>query len=193
MSKNNNNNNNRVDKTSTTFPSDQIINTSEKVQAHDSFEGERQLFNDSIDETKKNIQTAMNESRKQIPRYTQTLNNFQEQYVQATEDIYENYLEYQRQAINSFQSLLEPYFVNMNRKYNNNNNRGLSQEYSKLTNNFAETLIRSNHIFNNMVSSNMDMLTAWISNSKEQSKSIMELGRRNLEVYDNLNSGSTSR
>jgi hypothetical protein len=192
MSKNNGNGNSKANKTNLTQSSNLNDVNEKQLQTNDTIEEGRQSFNHSVDETKKNIQTAMNESRKQIPQYTQTINNFQEQSIQATEDMCNNYLEYQKQAFNTFQSLFQPYFDSVNRLFINNNegnydSRRLSHEYSKLTNNFAENLIRSHQIFNDIASSNMDMLTAWISSSKEQSKSLMELGRKNLEVYDNLN------
>ena len=63
----------------------------------------------AFDESKKSIDESIREARNQIPRYTETVNQVQEQTLQATRDIAENYLDYQRQAIDSFQSVSAPY------------------------------------------------------------------------------------
>ena len=63
----------------------------------------------TFDESKKSIDESIREARNQIPRYTETVNQVQEQTLQATKDIAENYLEYQKQTIDSFQSVSTPY------------------------------------------------------------------------------------
>jgi len=63
----------------------------------------------AFNESKKSIDESIREARNQIPRYTETVNQVQEQTLQATKDIAESYLEYQRQAIDSFQSVSAPY------------------------------------------------------------------------------------
>ena len=50
----------------------------------------------SFDESKQSIDESIREARNQIPRYTETVNQLQEQTLQATKDIAESYLEYQK-------------------------------------------------------------------------------------------------
>ena len=63
----------------------------------------------AFDESKKSIDESIKEARNQIPRYTETVNQVQEQTLQATKDIAESYLEYQKQTVDYFQSLSAPY------------------------------------------------------------------------------------
>ncbi|HSF01150.1 MAG TPA: hypothetical protein VLA48_09690, partial [Nitrososphaeraceae archaeon] len=44
---------------------------------------QQQAVNKVIDETKDNIKKTTNEARKEIPRYTQIVNNYQENTIQA--------------------------------------------------------------------------------------------------------------
>ena len=64
-------------------------------------------------ESEKSMKRNVDEAADQIPRYVRTIVETQEQTAQATKDIAENYLEYQKQAINSFQSVFAPYFENV--------------------------------------------------------------------------------
>lgn len=62
----------------------------------------------SIDETKNNIQQAIQELRRETPRYSQAMTDFQTQTADATQEIAHNFLDSQREVINSFQSAWAP-------------------------------------------------------------------------------------
>ena len=73
----------------------------------------------SIDETKNNIHQALEEVRKETPRYSQAITDFQVQAVDATHEIIHNFLDSQKEIINSIQSAWAPV---IQRTTNNNNN-----------------------------------------------------------------------
>lgn len=73
----------------------------------------------SIDETKNNIHQALEEVRKETPRYSQAITDFQVQAVDATHEITHNFLDSQKEIINSIQSAWAP--VIQRTTYNNNN------------------------------------------------------------------------
>lgn len=73
----------------------------------------------SIDETKNNIHQALEEVRKETPRYSQAVTDFQVQAVDATHEITHNFLDSQKEIINSIQSAWAP--VIQRTTYNNNN------------------------------------------------------------------------
>src|SRR3712207_5399576 len=62
----------------------------------------------SIDETKNNIHQAIQELRSETPRYSQAITDFQTQTIDATQEIAHNFLDSQREVINSFQSAWAP-------------------------------------------------------------------------------------
>ncbi len=62
----------------------------------------------SIDETKNNIQQAIQELRSETPRYSQAIADFQTQTIDATQEIAHNFLDSQREVINSVQSAWAP-------------------------------------------------------------------------------------
>ena len=62
----------------------------------------------SIDETKNNIHQAIEEVRRETPRYAQSITDFQNQTADATREIADNFLDSQKEVINSFQSAWAP-------------------------------------------------------------------------------------
>jgi hypothetical protein len=62
----------------------------------------------SIDETKNNIHQALEEVKRETPRYSQTITDFQNQTVDATREITDNFLDSQKEVINSMQSAWTP-------------------------------------------------------------------------------------
>lgn len=66
-----------------------------------------------------NIHQALEEVRKETPRYSQAITDFQVQAVDATHEITHNFLDSQKEIINSIQSAWTPV---IQRTTNNNNN-----------------------------------------------------------------------
>ena len=77
-----------------------------------------QSVNRSLDQTKDNINRSIDESRKQIPRFNDIVNSYQEQSLQATKEITENYIESQKTIIRSIQSAWSPHQQNFNTSLN---------------------------------------------------------------------------
>jgi len=147
-----------------------------------------QSLNQVFEESKKSIERNINEAKNQIPVYTKTINEVQEQAVQATRDIAENYLDYQKQAIDSFQSIVTPYIINVNNQLWNNQDifRRIPEIYSKMANNYAENSVALSRLINNIAFSNVDIVKSVINNTKEQSKQFAEIGKRNARVYESV-------
>jgi hypothetical protein len=159
-----------------------------------SIEETTQSLNQVFDESKKSIERNITEAKSQIPRYTQSINEVQEQAVQATRDIAESYLEYQKQAIDSFQSIFTPYIENANNQMLNNQTlfRRLPEIYSKIANNYAENSVAVSRIMNNIAFSNVELVKNVINNTKEQSRQFAEIGKRNVRVYETIEKDSTN-
>ena len=142
----------------------------------------------AFNESKKSIDESIREARNQIPRYTETVNQVQEQTLQATKDIAVSYLEYQKQTIDSFQSISTPYIQNVNNQLLNNQDyyRRMPEMYSKLVNNCAENTVAMSRIFNDMAFSNIELFKNVVDNTKKQSKHLAEIGKRNVSAYERI-------
>src|SRR5262245_50348084 len=78
----------------------------------------QESINTSLDETKKNVRKSIEEARTQIPRYTEVVKNYQEQALESTDKIVEDYVEAQKSVINSVFASAIPYYENVQRMYN---------------------------------------------------------------------------
>src|ERR1044072_5451428 len=64
----------------------------------------KESVNRSLDEAKDNIRKSIDESKNQIPRINNIVNSYHEQSLQTAREISEEYLDSQKEIINSLQS-----------------------------------------------------------------------------------------
>ena len=83
---------------------DNEYNTNAQQQLHEQHEATIR----SIDETKGNIRRSIEEVRRETPRYSQTVTDFQNETADASMEIADNFLESQKEVINSMQSAWAP-------------------------------------------------------------------------------------
>ena len=86
---------------------------SKKIETNQNYSNNNNDFNKSVnksfDETKNNINKSIDESKKQIPRINNIVNSYQEQSLQTAKEISEEYLDSQKDVVNSLQSAWRPY------------------------------------------------------------------------------------
>jgi hypothetical protein len=70
---------------------------------------QQEAINRSIDETKDNIRRAIEEVRRETPRYSQTVTDFHNETAEATREIADNFLDSQKEIINSMQLAWTPF------------------------------------------------------------------------------------
>ena len=83
---------------------------------------QQDAINRSIDETKDNIRRAIEEVRRETPRYSQTVTDFQNETAEATREIADNFLDSQKEVINSMQSAWTPFAERTSSSGSSNNN-----------------------------------------------------------------------
>jgi hypothetical protein len=83
---------------------------------------QQDAINRSIDETKDNIRRAIEEVRRETPRYSQTVTDFQNETADATREIADNFLDSQKEVINSMQSAWTPFAERTSSRGSGNNN-----------------------------------------------------------------------
>jgi hypothetical protein len=104
---------------------------------------QHRAINRALDETKDNIRRSTDEARNEIPRYTRAVNEYQEQTIQTSREIADNYTESQKQIINSLQSACLPKIEQANRIFMSNSisPRHLTEIYANMVISFADNMI----------------------------------------------------
>ena len=126
------------------------------VEDYNEEESAQAVINSSED-SKRTMETSTEESKNQIPRYTQAITDTHEQTATVTKALADNYLEYQKQAINSFQSVYAQYFVNFQEKLWNNQEffKKIPDMYSGMISSYMESAMAFNKIWNDFIISNV--------------------------------------
>src|ERR671915_280576 len=118
---------------------------------------QQQAVNKALDETKDEIKTATREAAREIPQYTQRLGDIQEQTIQTTREIADNYIE---------------------------SPKGIAETYGTVVSSFADNVIAATRLTNNAVSANMELFSTALQQTKDNSKELSRLGINAAKVFN---------
>ena len=167
--------------------SKEVTTTSKEEQVHQRIE-QQQAINKALDETKNNIRRSTDEARKDIPHYTQIVNEYQEETIQAARQMADNYLESQREIINSFQSALVPQIDAANRAVTSNwtSPRNVTEHYARLVSAFADNTIAVTKLVNNAMFANLDGFKRSVQNARDNVKEFSRIGVNSAKTFEEV-------
>ena len=157
---------------------------------------QRQSVNRALDETKDNIRRATDEARRDIPRYTQAVNEYHEQTIQAARDIADNYLESQKEIINSLQSAWVPQIEAANRVFTSNwmvSPRHLADNYARIVSSFADNTIAATKLVNNTMFANLEAFKTSVQNARDNVKEFSRIGVNAAKTFEQTSRDTTAR
>ena len=145
----------------------------------------QESVNQSFDETKDNIKKSIGESRKQIPRINSIVNSYQEQSIQTAKEISEEYIDSQKQVVNSLQSAWRPY----NEIYNGLVTNLYSPEaainaYTRFVSNVADNTVSAIRLSNNVIFSTLDAWKPVLQQTKDVSRHISNMGVNTARTFE---------
>ena len=145
----------------------------------------KESVNQSFDETKDNIKKSIDESRKQIPKINDTVNSYQEQSLQTAREISEEYLDSQKEVVNSLQSAWRPY----NEIYTGLVTNFYSPEaainaYIRFVSNVADNTVSTMRLSNNVVFSTLDAWKPLLQQAKDVSRHISNMGVNTARTFE---------
>src|ERR671916_1160173 len=160
-------------------------------------EQQEKVIEGVLDETKDNIRHTTREAVREIPQYTQRLGDVQEQTIQTTREIADNYIESQKEIISIYQSVWTPFVENANSRFWNYMSlypKGLAETFGTVVSNFADNVIAATRLANNTVSANMEQFSITLQRTKDNSEEFSRLGVNAARVFheasnDVVNSG----
>ena len=162
---------------------------SKKIETNQNYSNNNNDFqesvNQSFDETKDNIKKSIDESRKQIPRINDIVNSYQEQSLQTTKEISEDYIDSQKEVVNSLQSAWRPY----NEIYTGLVTNFYSPEaavnaYTRFVSNVADNTVSTIRLSNNVVFSTLDAWKPLLQQAKEVSRHISNTGVNTARAFE---------
>jgi hypothetical protein len=150
-------------------------------------------INKALDETKNNIRRTTDEARKDIPRYTQIVNEYQEETIQAARQMADNYLECQRELINSIQSACVPQIEAANRAVTSNwtSPRNVTEHYARLVSAFADNTIAVTKLVNNAVFANLEAFKTSVQTARDNVKEFARIGVNSTRTLEQASRDTT--
>ncbi|HET9807045.1 MAG TPA: hypothetical protein VFP49_09065 [Nitrososphaeraceae archaeon] len=138
---------------------------------------QQQAVNKALDETRDNIKKTTNEARKEIPRYTQIVNDYQENTIQAIREITDNFVDSQKDIIvNSFR-LWSDWTVSP---------RQLAENYGKIVSSFADNAVSVTRVVNNTLFANLDSVNTSVQHTKENVKELSKIGANTVKTFQQV-------
>ena len=83
------------------------INERTNIDYNNTLNQQQDAVKKTLDNTLHNIRRSTDEARREIPQYTQRIAEYQEKTIQTVKDISSDFIEAQKQVVNSFQSQLD--------------------------------------------------------------------------------------
>lgn len=157
-------------------------------------EEQQQAFNKALDETKNDIRRTTDEGRKDIPRYTQAVNEYQEETIQAARQMADNYLESQREIINSLQSALVPQIETANRAVTSNwtSPRNMTEHYANIVRAFADNTIAVTKLVNNAMFANLEAFKTSVQTARDNVKEFSRIGVNTAKAWEHTSRDSAA-
>jgi prophage DNA circulation protein len=151
-------------------------------------EKNREIINITLDETKSTVKKTTDEAIKEIPRFTKAVNEYQEESIQATKDIADNFLESQKEVIHSVQSLWVPYVENIQNSYWSywsSPNRA-TENYARAVSNITDSTIASTRLANNVLFTTMETWKTSIQHTRDNAKEFSRLNANVAKTFENV-------
>jgi multidrug efflux pump subunit AcrB len=140
----------------------------------------------SLDETKENVKKSIDEARTQIPRFTNVITNYQEQVLQSTGKMVEDYIEAQKSVMNSIFNSANPYYENANRVFSYWFSPRVSTEiYARSVSNIAENISASARIGNDILFGNIEALGDDFERAQRHTKEFTRINAYTAKAIEN--------
>jgi hypothetical protein len=162
-----------------------------KIQQERQQQQQEKVIYKVLDDTKDNIRKTLSEARKEIPRYTQTVNDSQEQTIEAIRDITDDYIESQKEIISLFQSAWAPL---MEKTFYNYwiSPKNMTEIYASLLNGFTDNTIAVIGLTNNMISVNTDTIKTSIQHTRKNLKELSRIGVNTAKTFEAISRNSVN-
>jgi hypothetical protein len=151
-------------------------------------EKNREIINITLDETKSTVKKTTDEAIKEIPRFTKAVNEYQEESIQATKDIADNFLESQKEVIHSVQSLWVPYVENIQNSYWSywTSPKRATENYARAVSNITDSTVASTRLANNVLFTTMETWKTSIQHARDNAKEFSRLNANVAKTFENV-------
>ena len=146
---------------------------------------QQEVIDKALDQTREDIRKSVDEAKREIPRYTRALNEYQEQTIEATRELADNFVVSQKEIINSFQSAWAPYIENYTRNVNTYLSPGrISEVYTNTTRSYADNIFTVTRLTNNVIFGYAEAMKNSLQQAKNNAKELSRIGVNAAKTFE---------
>lgn len=146
----------------------------------------QESVNTSLNQTKENVRKSIEEARTRIPQYTDVVKNYQEQALESTEKMVEDYVEAEKSIINAVFDSAVPYYENVQRMYNYWLSPRIPTEiWARSVSNIAENISAATRISNDILFGNIDAMGRAFERAKQHTEELSRINVDNAKTIAN--------
>lgn len=127
----------------------------------------------TLDNTLQTIKKSTYEATREIPRYAQQIAEYQEHTIQTVKDIASDFIEAEKEVIDSFQSKADRHNVNLSEVWDWYNPQRIFENNTVMVNNFTTYLLNSINVINNTLESNMRLYDTALEHTRDNLKTLL--------------------
>ena len=158
----------------------------QEIRQQETVQQFQESVNTSLDETKKNVRKSIDEARNQIPQYTNIVKNYQEQALESTAKIVEDYVEAEKSVLNAIFESSIPYYENTQRMYSYWLSPKVPTELcARSVSNIAENISASTRISNDILFGNIDAMGRAFERAKQHTEELSRINVNNAKTIAN--------
>jgi hypothetical protein len=140
----------------------------------------------AFDEAKDNTQKAVKEAKRDIPHYAQAVSDYQEQTLETAKEMAENYIDSQKEIINSFLSTWTAQTGNPYETFWSTmmSPKRMTETYANMISRFAENAVTATRLANNMNFANMEAFKTSLQQTKDNMKEFSRIAVNNAKTFE---------
>ncbi len=154
----------------------------------------KETINNAFEQTRDSVKKTIDEAVKEIPRFTKAVSEYQQETIQATKDIADNFLESQKEIIHSLQSLWVPYVENVQNSYWSywTSPKRVTESYAGVVSNITDSTVAATRFANNTVFATMEVLKTSIQHTRDEAKEFSRMNANVAKTFENVARDSIS-
>jgi hypothetical protein len=141
---------------------------------------QQEAINRSFDQTRSNIKKTVNEAQKDMSDYAHQMINLQQRAFELTRDVADNYVESQKEIVNSFnQSIWTPYVENVTNRtsaFPGIFSSPRAEVYGNTLTNMFNNFVTSTRLANKSVFANMELINTSFEQARNNVKEFSKIG-----------------
>lgn len=146
---------------------------------------QEEVVNRALEQTREDIRKSADEARREIPRYTKTINEYQEQTIEASRELADNFVVSQKEIINSFQSAWAPYIETYTRNVSSLLSPGrMSEVYTNTTRSYADNIFTVSRLANNVIFGYAEVFKNSLQQAKNNAKELSRIGVNAAKAFE---------